>query len=115
MARVKLKHRASVIIEPLIALTIISVILTIGVIIFNNLGGNNNGVIKLKAEEKIDSLRALHNYESDIYDFETFVIEKDVYTYGNVSDLLQIDWRVINLKNQELFTFSEIVNVSDED
>lgn len=114
MDGVKLKYQASVILEPLIALTIISIMLTVGVLIFSNLSNNNNGVIKFKAEEKIDSLSAIPDYEPDIFDFETFTIEKEVDQYTGYDDLIRIDWIVYNQKKQELFTFSQLKRISDE-
>lgn len=109
MATIKLKYRASVILEPLIALTIISVILTIGVMIFNHLGTNNSAAIKIVAIEKIDSLKLENTFESESFDFGHFTIDKDVSDYPKADDLYLIEWTVMDLRKRTVLEQKEIL------
>jgi hypothetical protein len=94
--------------EPLVALGIISMILLIATLVFSNLSKGNKGFLITLAKNEITTLRIQDELEDEVYEYETFKIEKSVSPYRSSKDLLEIEWQVYDFENTMIYEFKEV-------
>ncbi len=97
-----IKVKGAILLEPLVAIVIISAVLTLTALTIGNIAGGSNSFIRFKAQNTIEILASKNiDFENETYSFTDFEVEKKVLKYGDTDDVYEITWSVklVNQKN----------------
>jgi len=99
---IKIKVRGMAILEPVVAIVIISGVVTIASLIFGNIAKKNNNFLLFKAQNEIEVLMSNVDLEEDeSFGYDAFEIDKTIESYNGTGDILQVTWSVKNKLNDE--------------
>lgn len=99
---VKYKVRGAAILEPVVAIVIISGIVTIASLIFGNIAKKNNNYLLFKAQNQVELLmNDVDVEESESFGFDAFDIDKEVSKYNGLEDLIEVTWIVKDKNSNE--------------
>ncbi len=90
-----IKVKGAILLEPLVAMVIISAVLTLGAMVMGNMAKGNDSFVRFKALNMIESLSVnLEDLEDESFSEKHFDIDKEVSKYGQTEDVYQITWTV---------------------
>ena len=100
---IKKKVIGATILEPLVAVVIISGVITMSSMIFGNIASGDVSYLRYRGLNKIDQLMLSSDFtEDEDFTYESYVIEKSVEHYKGLTDVVEVCWVVKEIKNQEV-------------
>jgi Tfp pilus assembly protein PilV len=104
------KIKGGILLEPLVAVVIISAVLTYATFTMNNIFMGKNSYLKFKALIQLEELIATSNdLENDHYHYDTFTISKSIKKSDLAYDVVEITWEIKEQKtNRILGTLKEL-------
>lgn len=97
------KINGATILEPLVAVVIISGVITMSSIIFGNIASSDLGYLKFKGENEIDKLMISSDYEeNEDFTYDSYVIEKSVDYYDGFDDVIEVCWVVKEKESKDI-------------
>ena len=104
------KLKGAILLEPLVAIVIIGAVMTYATFTLNNIFMGTNGYLKFKALIQLEqTMQVSQDLENDSFDFNTYLIEKEVNTYS--VNIVELNWIVKDKRsNRILATIKELKN-----
>jgi len=105
------KLKGAILLEPLVAIVIISAVMIYATFSLNNIFMGNNNYLKFKALIQLEKTMLLENdLTSDSFDFDTFLIEKKAIDYNQ--SIIELHWIIRDKRrNRTLATIKEYKNI----
>jgi len=109
---IKYKVKGMAILEPVVAIVIISGVVAIASLIFGNVAKKNNNYLLFKAQNEIEALmRDVDLEEDESFGYDAFEIDKEIETYGRAGDILQVTWAVRNkLSDETIYQQKQLIH-----
>lgn len=106
------KVKGGILLEPLVAIVIISGVLTYASFTMNNIFMGENSYLKFKALIELEAIIANNtDFENETFNYSTYSIVKEVEPSDLVSDVIEITWEIKEEKtNRTLGTIKELKN-----
>lgn len=99
-----------ILLEPLAAIVIISLVMTYATFSMNNIFMGKNSYLKFKALIQLEELMLTNSdTENESYNYNTYSINKEVSTSELAFDIMEITWEIKEAKtNRILGTIKEL-------
>lgn len=110
------KVSGGILLEPLVAVVIISLVMTYASFSMNNIFMGKNSYLKFKALIQLEELMLINtDTESDSFNYKTYSIVKDVTASELAFDVVEITWKIKEEKtNRTLGTIKELKRKNED-
>lgn len=104
------KIKGGILLEPLVAIVIISAVLTFATFTMNNIFMSKNSYLKFKALIQLEELMAANNdFENESFNYQSYIITKEVESSDISADVVEIVWEIKESKTErKLGTIKEL-------
>ncbi len=108
--KIQSKIKGGILLEPLVAIVIISGVLTYATFTMNNIFMGKNSYLKFKGLIQLEKLIATNNdFENEHYNYNTYTITKSVVPSSLAYDIVEITWEIKEQKtNRIIGTIKEL-------
>lgn len=115
-AYISKKIKGGVLLEPLAAIVIISLVMTYATFTMNNIFMGKNSYLKFKALIQLEELMQTNtDTENNSYNYNTYTVTKEVSPSELAFDIMEVTWQIKEEKtNRILGTIKELKRKNED-